>query len=256
MRIAVTHAYSWPEVRRGAERMVPELAAALASRGHEVTVFTTGSAVGMHREGGVRTVRWARRRDEGDAHERDFARHLIRPLSTGRFDAVHSLGPRDAFASVVRTRRDFRREAPLEAWVWRAVVNASRKKRGRYAREAQMHPTAPSANGSAPHDERAELAAPCLAEILLHRGDGGASCDDFFQAGGEGVRRLVARAAAHAGRCMHVESHRDRGLDRASDRSQRFRKILRGERPSLAIEITRECPLRCPGCYARTKRRI
>src|ERR1700724_1546305 len=27
-------------------------------------------------------------------------------------------------------------------------------------------------------------------------------------------------------------------------------KILRGERPSLAIEITRECPLRCPGCYA------
>lgn len=29
-----------------------------------------------------------------------------------------------------------------------------------------------------------------------------------------------------------------------------WRKILRGERPSLAIEITRECPLRCPGCYA------
>jgi organic radical activating enzyme len=29
-----------------------------------------------------------------------------------------------------------------------------------------------------------------------------------------------------------------------------WRKILRGERPSLSIEITRECPLRCPGCYA------
>jgi MoaA/NifB/PqqE/SkfB family radical SAM enzyme len=27
-------------------------------------------------------------------------------------------------------------------------------------------------------------------------------------------------------------------------------KILRGYRPSLSIEITRECPLRCPGCYA------
>ena len=27
-------------------------------------------------------------------------------------------------------------------------------------------------------------------------------------------------------------------------------KILRGERPSLSIEITRECPLQCPGCYA------
>jgi MoaA/NifB/PqqE/SkfB family radical SAM enzyme len=29
-----------------------------------------------------------------------------------------------------------------------------------------------------------------------------------------------------------------------------WRKILRGQRPSLSIEITRECPLRCPGCYA------
>ena len=29
-----------------------------------------------------------------------------------------------------------------------------------------------------------------------------------------------------------------------------WRKILKGERPSLSIEVTRECPLRCPGCYA------
>lgn len=29
-----------------------------------------------------------------------------------------------------------------------------------------------------------------------------------------------------------------------------WRKILRGESPSLSIEITRRCPLRCPGCYA------
>src|SRR5213080_4667243 len=27
-------------------------------------------------------------------------------------------------------------------------------------------------------------------------------------------------------------------------------RILQGYRPALAIEITRECPLRCPGCYA------
>ena len=27
-------------------------------------------------------------------------------------------------------------------------------------------------------------------------------------------------------------------------------KILQGYRPNLSIEITRECPLRCPGCYA------
>jgi sulfatase maturation enzyme AslB (radical SAM superfamily) len=29
-----------------------------------------------------------------------------------------------------------------------------------------------------------------------------------------------------------------------------WRKILKGEHPSLSIEITRECPLKCPGCYA------
>jgi Predicted Fe-S oxidoreductases len=27
-------------------------------------------------------------------------------------------------------------------------------------------------------------------------------------------------------------------------------KILKGGQPSLSIEITKECPLRCPGCYA------
>ena len=27
-------------------------------------------------------------------------------------------------------------------------------------------------------------------------------------------------------------------------------RILTGYRPTLSVEITRECPLRCPGCYA------
>src|SRR5258708_40078363 len=27
-------------------------------------------------------------------------------------------------------------------------------------------------------------------------------------------------------------------------------RILTGSHPMLSIEITRECPLRCPGCYA------
>jgi sulfatase maturation enzyme AslB (radical SAM superfamily) len=31
---------------------------------------------------------------------------------------------------------------------------------------------------------------------------------------------------------------------------QAWGRILRGFRPNLSIEITRECPLRCPGCYA------
>lgn len=35
-----------------------------------------------------------------------------------------------------------------------------------------------------------------------------------------------------------------------SDVLRAWGKILRGQQPSLSIEITRECPLRCPGCYA------
>ncbi len=31
---------------------------------------------------------------------------------------------------------------------------------------------------------------------------------------------------------------------------QAWGRILQGHRPNLSIEITRECPLRCPGCYA------
>src|SRR5580658_552199 len=31
---------------------------------------------------------------------------------------------------------------------------------------------------------------------------------------------------------------------------QTWGRILRGKLPTLSLEITRECPLRCPGCYA------
>lgn len=29
-----------------------------------------------------------------------------------------------------------------------------------------------------------------------------------------------------------------------------WERILTGRYPTLSIEVTRECPLRCPGCYA------
>ena len=35
-----------------------------------------------------------------------------------------------------------------------------------------------------------------------------------------------------------------------SDLLRAWGRILTGNQPSLSIEITRECPLRCPGCYA------
>ena len=46
------------------------------------------------------------------------------------------------------------------------------------------------------------------------------------------------------------DSDREGGPLRTSDVVHAWGKILQGKAPSLSIEITRECPLRCPGCYA------
>lgn len=52
-------------------------------------------------------------------------------------DAVH-----DAFVKAVRMRRRFRGDGPLEAWVWRIVVNAARDARRRRKRESVLHEAA------------------------------------------------------------------------------------------------------------------
>lgn len=64
----------------------------------------------------------------------------------------------DAFADLVRNRRSFRGEGPLEAWVWRAVVNAARRVRRRTLQDLRAREMAVRANGAAPPDE-AGLAA-------------------------------------------------------------------------------------------------
>ena len=111
MRIALTHAFCWPEVRRGAERFLPELAAALHRRGHEVTHFSSAWEPGTSVERGVRTVRLKRVFKAQYRHEADFGRRLLPRLAAGRFDAVHSLGRHDAVASIraAKLRRDGRR---------------------------------------------------------------------------------------------------------------------------------------------------
>jgi MoaA/NifB/PqqE/SkfB family radical SAM enzyme len=50
---------------------------------------------------------------------------------------------------------------------------------------------------------------------------------------------------------LYGHNRREKGLFmKTSEIVSAWRKILKGEPPSLSIEITRECPLRCPGCYA------
>jgi phosphatidylinositol alpha-mannosyltransferase len=111
VRIALTHAFCWPEVRRGAERFLPELAAALHRRGHEVTHFSSAWEPGTVIERGVRTVRFKRVFTGQYRHEADFGRRVLPRLAASRFDAVHSLGRHDAVASIraAKLRRDGRR---------------------------------------------------------------------------------------------------------------------------------------------------
>lgn len=101
MRIAITHPYSWPDVRRGAERMIVETARCVAARGHEVTVYTTG------RPGvpGVRCVSLLPVRRDPFLHEMLFGAQVAPRLLAGRYDAVHCMMPFDAAAAVATAAR-------------------------------------------------------------------------------------------------------------------------------------------------------
>lgn len=57
-------------------------------------------------------------------------------------DAVH-----DAFVQAVRNRRSYRGDGPLEAWLWRMVVNAAKKQTGRAGRIEIGEPLAAQDNG-------------------------------------------------------------------------------------------------------------
>jgi RNA polymerase sigma factor (sigma-70 family) len=54
--------------------------------------------------------------------------HFVRVARaiTGDTERAHE-AVQDAFADAIRSRSTFRGDAPLEAWVWRAVINAARK---------------------------------------------------------------------------------------------------------------------------------
>src|SRR5439155_9058584 len=100
VRIAYTHSFCWPEVRRGAERLVAELSRAVAALGHHVTVFSSAYARGRSYEDGVNIVRFRRWRDEVFAAETDFGLRVLPDLVARRFDVVHSFGRRDGVASI------------------------------------------------------------------------------------------------------------------------------------------------------------
>jgi phosphatidylinositol alpha-mannosyltransferase len=134
VHVALTHPYSWPEVRRGAERIIVETARALAGRGHEVTILTSGSRPGRARRDGVTTVTFRRRLADAHRHERWFGLRLLPNLAVGRFDVVHSFMPYDTVAAI-RTRRVGGHRTvydemgiPIDAW-WTGRPEAGARRR-------------------------------------------------------------------------------------------------------------------------------
>lgn len=69
-------------------------------------------------------------------------------------DAVH-----DAFVQAVRNRRSFRGEGTLEAWVWRMVVNAARKRRDSSESAAELEEAAHESQNGFGDPVRAAVAA-------------------------------------------------------------------------------------------------
>ena len=111
LRVALLTPCFWPEVRRGGERIIHELAVGLQARGHAPTLIT--SHRGLRRrgtEGGVPIVRVPRPPD-GRLERRWFEHHLTHvPLSyaelrLGAYDVAQAIYPTDALAAARWTER-------------------------------------------------------------------------------------------------------------------------------------------------------
>jgi glycosyltransferase involved in cell wall biosynthesis len=105
-RVALLAPCTWPEVRRGGERLVRDLAGGLAERGHEPRLITSHPGrPSRTREDGVEVIRsW--RPPDGRLRRRlveDYVTHVpfsYMHLARGRDDLAHAFHGPDALAAV------------------------------------------------------------------------------------------------------------------------------------------------------------
>lgn len=101
MKVALCHPTYWPEVRRGAERLVHDLAAGLVAAGDDVRVVTTAPRPSTTIEAGVRVQRLFRP-PGGRLERRLFEPHiqtlplLYAALRTGDDDVIQAVQAGDA----------------------------------------------------------------------------------------------------------------------------------------------------------------
>ncbi|MCU1484481.1 MAG: glycosyltransferase [Actinomycetia bacterium] len=99
--------YAWPEVRRGGERYLHELAGALALAGHDVRILTTGISAGGGEVRGVPVRRFRRHhlpRMGAQADEAAFGLQSLASLAAARIDVWHAMGTADGLAAAELSR--------------------------------------------------------------------------------------------------------------------------------------------------------
>ncbi len=115
LRVAIVHPFAWPDVRRGGERYLDDLARHVAAAGHDVEMITGTSGPSSRHEVDVSGGRLVHQRLRQPRSGRLEARG-IRPVETfglvvaptlvrRRFDVVHALMPTAALAARAARQR-------------------------------------------------------------------------------------------------------------------------------------------------------
>jgi glycosyltransferase involved in cell wall biosynthesis len=105
VRIALVHPHSWPEVRRGGERYLADLAWYLGGAGHDVEVITGTEGIASTTVAERVTERKLRHLTpraaaaRGLTHDETFGVVALRQLAARRCDVVHAFTPTAAIAA-------------------------------------------------------------------------------------------------------------------------------------------------------------
>lgn len=103
----------------------------------------------------------AKRHEIEAIYRRSYPEFLRVATAITRDEAEAADAVQDAFASVLRSRLGYRGSGSLEAWVWRVLVNAARKRLAAKLRRADTSAAEPdrTSDGSADDSVRALVAA-------------------------------------------------------------------------------------------------
>jgi glycosyltransferase involved in cell wall biosynthesis len=142
VRVALLNPFFWPEVRRGSERLIRELATDLIALGHRPRLITSHPGARSEAvEDGLPIVR-NRRPPEDWLRRRGFQEHMThvplsyRTLLSGEFDLAQAFYPTDALAAVRWARRTGRPAVTHYGGIPQRAVLSSRRLRVRVVEEA------------------------------------------------------------------------------------------------------------------------